>query len=266
MINYTLKELDQIEPWGQNDALSLNWFALTDGELWLKFGNETVYEYSKEAINYLDNKPTPYNDYQLSRFIEDFTELFDTLRASLPEKLYCRTIDLKTFQSDAQKWLDLHDTDDDKYSDFFCNEYDQLTSWIYQRTFHSAHLIGGPHLSFFRRNDTIRIVWKTEYTLENGISIWTAKDGSFEMNYSDFIQEIKTFGQSFFSDMSKQIERAVEKEWGNTTIDKQRLTEEHKERQNAFYSSLALLEKETECKTNWAEIEQLYVRMINEMN
>jgi hypothetical protein len=76
MINFKLKELDKMAPWGQEPELSLHWFGLTDGDLWLIFGNQTIYEYSKEAMDFWGSKPTPYNDYQLSRFIEDFTRLF----------------------------------------------------------------------------------------------------------------------------------------------------------------------------------------------
>lgn len=265
MINFKLRELDKIEPWGQEPELSLHWFGLTDGDLWLTFGNQTIYEYSKEAIDYWGNKPTPYNDYQLSRFIEDFTGLFDKIRESIPEEFYDLTKDLKKFQSDTKKWLEINDTDEDNYSDFYFEEYDKLISWTYQRTFDSAHLIGGPWLSFFRRNDKIRTAWETEHTLENGICLWTAKDGSFEMNYSDFIDEIKRFGHSFFTEMGKQVERAVAKDWGQVKVDKERLIEEHQERKNDFYSSLALLEQEPMDKTDWSEIDQLFKRMTSEI-
>jgi hypothetical protein len=265
VINFKLRELDKIAPWGQEHELSLHWFGLTDGELWLTFGNEKIYEYSKEAMDYWGNKSTPYNDYQLSRFIEDFTGLFDKIRETIPEELYDLTKDLKKFQSDTKKWLDIYDTEEDNYRDFYFNEYDKLISWTHQRSFDSAHLIGGPHLTFFRRKDKVRIVWDTEHTLENGISLWTARNGFFEMDYSDFIGKIKAFGHSFFAEMGKHVELAVVRDWGQVKVDKQRLVKEHKERKDDFYSSLALLEQETEDKTNWAEIEQLYKRMTNEI-
>jgi len=231
----------------------------------LKFGNETIFEYSKEAIDYFGNKSTPYNDYQLSRFIEDFTELFDKLRETIPKELYNLTNDLKKFQSDAKRWLEIYETDEDDYRDFYFEEYDKLISWTYERIFDSEHLIGGPHLSFFRRNETVRIVWETEHILENGISLWTAKDGNYEMDYSDFIAKIKTFGRDFFVEMDKQIELALLKEWGNIKLDKQRLVEEHLQRKSDFYSTLLLLEQEPVDKTNWTEIEELYQRMANEI-
>jgi hypothetical protein len=172
---------------------------------------------------------------------------------------------LPKFDTDSKKWLDIYDTDEDEYSDFYFEEYDKLISWTYQRTFDSGHLIGGPHLSFFRRNNKVRIVWDTEHILENGISLWTAKDGSFEMNYSDFVEKIKVFGQAFFSAMDKQVELAVAKEWENIKIDKQRLVEEHKERKDEFFSTLMLLDEKPTDQTNWTEVEQLFNRMTNEI-
>ncbi|MFN8711549.1 MAG: DUF5984 family protein [Bacteroidota bacterium] len=265
MINFKLRELDKITPWGQEPELSLHWFALTDGDLWLSFGSETIYEYSKEVMDYWGDKATRYNDYQLSRFIEDFTGLFHKIRETVPEEFYVLTNDLKTFQSNSKKWLDIYDTDEDGYSDFYFEEYDKLISWTYQRSFDSAHLIGGPNLYFFRRNEKVRIIWETEYNLENGISLWTAKDGSFEMDYTYFVDKIKVFGQSFFEAMGKQVELAVSKEWGNIKIDKQRLVEEHKERKDKFFSTLAILDQEPSDKTNWTEVEQLFNRMTNEI-
>ena len=111
----------------------------------------------------------------------------------------------------------------------------------------------------------MRVVWETEHTLENGINLWTAKDGSFEMDYSDFVTKIKIFGQSFFAEMDKQIELTVSKEWGHIKIDKQRLVEEHKERKEEFYSKLLLLDKAPTDKTNWKEIEQIFNRMKSEL-
>ncbi len=265
MINFKLKDFDKINPVGQEPDLYLSWFWLTDGDLWLKFDGQTIYEYSEEALKYFGDKPTSYNDYYIVRFLEDFTERFEKISISIPDKFYRLTENIQQFRIDAQKWLDIYDTDKDEYSDFYFDEYDKLVSWTYKRLFNSAHLIGGPHLSFFRHKDKIRIVWETEHTLENGINLWTAKDGNFEMNYSDFINEVKKFGQNFFETMDKQIELTLTKDWGNIKVDKSNLVEEHKERKLEFNKNLFFLEQETKDETDWAAIEKLYERMKNEI-
>jgi hypothetical protein len=120
-------------------------------------------------------------------------------------------------------------------------------------------------LSFFRHNEKIRIIWDTEHSLDNGIILWTAKDGSFEMDYSDFIDEIKKFGDNFFKEMDKQIELTLAKEWDNIKIDKLRLIEEHNERKLTFDKNLSHLLQNNAELTNWTEIVQLYNRMISEI-
>lgn len=266
MINFKLKDVNKICPVGKEPDLYLSWFWLTDGDLWLTFGAETIYEYSDKAIKHFGEKTTAYNDYFLVRFIEDFTGIFNEIRESIPKMYYDLTKDLTKFQVDAQKWLAIYDTDENEHSEFYFEEYDKLVSWTYRRMFDSAHLIGGPHLSFFRCNNKLRVVWETEHILENGISLWTAKDGSFEMDYADFVDRVRGFGESFFREMDKQVQLSVEKEWGNITVDKQKLVEEHEERKQDFFAMLSLLEQEPENKSNWTEIEQLFNRMTKEIS
>lgn len=265
MINFKLKYIDEIVPIGQEPNQRLSWFWLTDGELWLDFENEIIYEYSDEAIYYFGNKSTSYNEYYLVRFIEDFTNLFGKINESIPEKFYSLTEDLEKFKTESENWFSIHDTDENENTDFYFDEYYKLLSWINERTLDSAHLIGGPNLFFFRKNDQIKIIWEAEYTLENGISLWTVKDGFCEMNYHDFVNEIKLFGEDFFNKMDNQIELALSKDFKNIHIDKKRLVEEHQERKEDFWNAFKMLKQESVNKTNWTDIEQTYNSIVKEI-
>lgn len=264
MINFKLIKFEETIPVGQKPNLSLAWFWLTEGDLWINIGNQTIYEYSKEAIDTFENKTSKYNDYFIARFLEDFTEIFEKISESIPLNFYSLTKNIKQFKNDAEKWLNIFDTDDVKHSDFYFDEYDKLISWTYERNLNSCHLIGGPDLFFFRHKDKIRIVWDTEYTLENGIDLWTAKDGNFEMDFSNFVKEVKLFGEKFFYEMDKQIKLTVEKEWLDIKIDKIGLIEEHKERKIEFKKKLSFLEQEKR-EEKWIELEELYKRMLVEI-
>lgn len=265
IINFKLRDFDKINPAGKEPNSYLSWFWLTEGNLWIKFGDQTIYEYSEEALQHFGNKSTVYNDYYIVRFLEDFTERFEDISISISLKLYNLTENIEQFRNQAQKWLEIYDTDEDEYSEFYFDEYDKLISWSYCRLFNSAHLIGGPHFSFFRYKDKIRIVWDTEHTLENGINLWTAKNGIFEMNYSDFVLEVKTFGENFFNAMEKQIKLTIEKEWGDVKVDKVRLLDEHHERKQDFNKNLLFLEQKPVDEKDWSEIEKLYERMKTEI-
>lgn len=262
-INFKLKNLDEIIPVGQEPDLYLSWFWLTDGDLWLKFGDQTIYEYSAEAMQYFGDKSTPYNDYYIVRFLEDFTHCFEKISISIPEKFYILTKNLDQFEADARRWLEMNTTDEN--NDFSFEEYDKLISWTYERSFDSAHLIGGPYFFFFRHRDKIRIVWQTEFKLGNGIRLWTAENGNLEMDFNNFINEIKRFGEQFFKSMDDQIELTLAKEWVDVKVDKARLVEEHKERKLEFEKNLYVLEHGANDETNWTEIEELYDRMKKEI-
>jgi len=147
MINFELKHIDETQPAGTDADLRMSWFWLTDGDLWLNFADSILYEYSSDALEYFGDKKSAYNDYPIIRFIEDFTELFKIINESIPDDIYQLTGNLTQFLNNAQRWLDINDTDEDEDSDFYFEEYDNLISWIYNRSFDSGHLIGGPHFS-----------------------------------------------------------------------------------------------------------------------
>lgn len=265
MINFELKHIDETQPAGTDAELYMCWFWLTDGYLWLNLADSTLYEYSKDALKYFGMKTSAYNDYPIVRFIDDFTELFKVINESIPDDIYQLTENLSQFLNDSQRWLDINDTDEDEYSDFYFEEYDNLISWTYNRSFGSGHLIGGPRFSFFRNKDKIRIIWETEDKLENGIQIWTAKNGNIEISYTEFISQVKEFGNRFFTQMKDKVEIAVQKDWKDIQIDKKELIKEHKERELDFWNQFTLLESDSTTKTNWKQVRELKFRMDKEI-
>lgn len=265
MINFRLKNIDDIVPFGQSPDLSLHWFGLTDGDLWIEFGETTIYEYTDEALAYFGDKPTKYNDYQISRFLEDFSDLFKNIGESVPDKFYDLAGNLSRFQLDSQKWLDINDTDDDDLSDFYFDTYDTLISWTSNRKINSGHLLGGPNIYFFRNKDKIKIVWESDHKLENGAVLWTAFNGIYEMDYVEFIKQVKDFGVRFFESMLCQILQTEEKDWKDIQLDKNRLRAEHQERETDFFQKLQFLENDSDIKTDWTKIDTLYEQMAEEI-
>lgn len=78
-INFELKtDLDKIAPFCKKGGYSLSWFGLTDGLLWITVCDKTVYEYSDAALKEWGGE-SRYNDYYLSRFLEDFSGIFEKL-------------------------------------------------------------------------------------------------------------------------------------------------------------------------------------------
>lgn len=261
-INFILRGVDRIAPWGEAPDLGLHWFGLTDSQLWITAGAQTIYEYSDAAMEYFGTGPR-YNDYYLSRFLEDFSWTFPHLRESVPRTFYDLTGD---FGRLADDWRDRHiDEDgDDIFDRFFDDEYQPLTQWYHDRIFDSGHLVGGPLIGCFRHGDMVKVYWESDYTLENGKSIWTSPKGVLELRYDDFVSAVNAFFNSFFEAMDRQVDDAVRKDWGEIKLDKPRLIRENGERKEDFRQMLEWLSS-SGGDTDWEQVTALYGKMQEEM-
>ena len=65
--------------------------------------------------------------------------------------------------------------------------------------------------------------------------------------------------------MKEQVNLAVDKDWNDIKIDKQRLVEEHSERELEFWKQFKLLESNSQTVTNWGQIRELKSRMNKEI-
>lgn len=259
--NFQLKELDKIQPFGDDADRSLHWFGLTDGLFWINAGTQTIYEYSEEADAFFDGCGR-YNEYYIARFLEDFTHTFRYVGESIPEKLYN---DIDKFSEKSEQWRRYHEEEEDAVFDlFFDEEYCAFCEWWWNRGFDSGHLIGGPDIYCFRCGDKIKILWESAFQTGSGKSIWTAPRGCFEMSFEEFISSVTDFLNSFFEAMEKQIEDAVEKEWGSIQLDKQRLILENEERKSDLFNQINLLKNNDEY-TNWGRVMALYDKMEQEI-
>lgn len=259
-INFILKPPAEIAPWGEKGDY-LSWFGLTDSELWITVGERTIYEYTDAACKEWKHD-IRHNDYYLSRFLEDFSGTFKFIRESIPREYYDHIDD---FIRDTDNWQNLYldddSVDDDAFFEFLDEKWEPLTMWFYDRVFDSGHLTGGPLIGCFRCGERIRIWWNSDFTLDNGESIWTAPSGSFEILYADFVSEVKRFFDEFYAAMDKQTETALRMDWGKVNLDKTRLAEEHKERKEGFSQAVALLDIPCE-QTDWNKVEEM-VEMMN---
>ncbi|MBQ8568501.1 MAG: hypothetical protein IJ446_04715 [Oscillospiraceae bacterium] len=254
-INHRLFEFKDIVPWQNN---TLHWFGLTDGELWIDAGNDTIYEYSDAALKVYQTA-SPYNDYYISRFAEDLAEILPFINESVPYEIYNNAEKLGSMLSE---WLELHiDNDDDNFID---NEYDILSSFYVNRTLFSSHLVGGPVISFFRHRNTLKLFWNAEHRLENSEYMWRCPKGSCELPYREFTEAVNAFYSEFLKNMDKQTENALNNSRDGVFIDRKQLIKENQNRRNGFFHTISGLQDKTapECEDN---ILHLYHKMIQEI-
>lgn len=258
-INFKLQSLDKIQPFGEEPELSLSWFGLTDGLLWLDVGGRTVYEYDKAALKSVGvGEGAAYNDYYIARFIEDFFYTFGAVSESVPEELYDNA---ERFARDMERWEDSrYDDDDESFKRFYLGEFSELYEWYSERSFDSGHLVDGPFIGCFRCGDRLKIVWHSGISTDNGKSLWTAPDGSYETGYADFVKAVKEFFAEFCTAMDEQVERALLKEWGAVALDKRALKKENSDRRAELSQKTELLDG-TDKTTDWSKVLSLYARM-----
>lgn len=248
MFNFQLKHPDSIH-WGN----SMHWFALTDGEYWIDMGDVKLYEYNKALLTEIDAEKHTYLDYYIVRFIEDFTNLFENISESIPDRFYeivKKHSTLDDYRSEIFSWFDKA-TDQSTDDEAFYDEYELMKRWIYSRNLTALHMKGGPVIGFYRNGGKISVVWDTDAKTENSTRFWTAESGQMEMDYSAFIMQVEDFGLRFFSAMDKQVDIALYKDWGDIEIDKYRLFDEHKERKMEFEKKLDKLKNPSKQITNW---------------
>ena len=262
-INYQLKKPDQIVPWGDKEK-SLHWFGLTDGLLWINVGNSVIYECSDSAF---EGYPIRFNDYQLSRFLEDFSEILPYVAEPIPKFLYDS---VECFGEKLCNWEKMYaeKSDAEFFDNFLPNLYEPLNEWFYKRTFDSAHLKDGPFIGCFRCGDSVKLFWESNsnYLLKDGSNIWKYPKGIYEMKYSEFVSEVSRFFKSFEYDMDNQVNDVLENGVKGVFIDTDQLKKENKLRKESFTQKVNALYSYCEQQSDWSTIISLYNKMISEID
>ena len=258
-INFKLKKPAEITPWGELQP-TLHWFGLTDSLLWIDISNSVIYEYTEAYTDECGNS-VKYNEYQLSRFLEDFSEILPSVSRSVPKLFYDA---IENFEKDTKKWESLYiDEDDETFENFYEEGYEPLTSWFYMRCIDSGHLVQGPQIGFFRCDDNIKIWWDSENY--NQHSIWRFPSGCFEIVYSEFVSEVERFFSSFYKEMDKQVEEITQNGIPGVYVDNDALIQENKLRKDGFYQKVASLKNMKKELIDWKDIMILYDRMRAEL-
>lgn len=255
LINFRLSGTDETTCSGVNGK-SIGWFHLTDGELWLELGESTIYEYTRDSKTVLsDPLKHEFNDYFISRFVEDFSEIFQVISEPLPEFLH-RAIETHKTLEDYELWASTFlecDYQEKKYID---TNYEILLTWIYRRSLPANHLIGGPTIWFFRIFDQIQIIWRADHKLPSGTHLWTYPFGEYKMNYDLFVKEVQDFSKRFFTEMNQLISTIDDD--ASKTFDLEAILKQNLERQIMFDNDVLRLFTNGLMKKDWETIRRCY--------
>src|SRR5438105_15938246 len=84
LFDFTLRELDQIQPWGAPEDPNLHWFGLSDGTYWMNVGQSKLFEYTAAAQAHAVPQ---FCDYQVVRLYEDLLEVVPYVLEPVPPQL-----------------------------------------------------------------------------------------------------------------------------------------------------------------------------------
>ena len=255
-INYILKKPNTIVPWGETEK-HLHWYGLTDGLLWINAGDSVIYEYAEPHADSLGIQ-IKYNDYQLSRFIEDILELSSVISEPIPELLYNVTEDL---DEDLESWkANYIDKSDDEFDKFYDELFIPMSEWFYDRFLSSSHLVCGPSIGFFRCGEKLKIIWDSN-RLEDGSEMWKYPRGYYEADYQNFVSEISRFLNSFMLDMDAQVSDVVSNGISGVYVDADGLIRENEQRKETFEQQMRKMSSDGKQETDWDRILDLHNMM-----
>ena len=78
------------------------------------------------------------------------------------------------------------------------------------------------------------------------------------------MDEVTSFFHAFYTAMDRQVENAVNRDWGNVSLDKVRLVKENAERKEGFEQMISFLSK-TPSSTDWNQVKRMYAKMLGEI-
>ncbi|WP_425395966.1 DUF5984 family protein [Aeoliella sp.] len=201
LFNFTLRPLEQIQPWGEPDDPNLHWFGLTDGCYWIQAGNSRLFEYSKFA----QSEGAPHLcDFQVTRFYEGLLELAPYALEVVPEDLRCfiAVDESKEWNHRRSQWWDAVESLDE--SDEL--ELDSLAiGWLDKRTIESYYLTTPIRAVIWSDSEFVHIEWDHRDVLFKGVLAWTAEFGRWSLPRATFIEEVRDLHSRLMSQMSERV-------------------------------------------------------------
>ncbi|MDR2918047.1 MAG: DUF5984 family protein [Tannerella sp.] len=236
---------------------NIAWFWLTDSHYYIQLGNVKLFESSKE---WQDMYPSdcPYDEYPYIRQLEDLFDILPQIAAGISQTAY-RFI----YTKGSWEWLlreveQWYEVVGDNTTEEQENVYSDLIYFLYHGCLNTGYLRFKSLLFFYHVGDKVIIRYDFTDKNEDGLPVWSASHGKFEITWTEFLYEIENLLNRFFTDMDKQVEDAVcnlmnndyyrefnmkDFRTGEKTNAINALRKEHRERKEYFYSILDKVKK-----------------------
>jgi len=239
LFEFTLKDIADVELWGEEGQKNLHWFALIDGFFTVNAGDRRLFALTPEMTALRGNANGKAAqacdvDYQVARLHTDMLTILADALQPIPEDIFQYVEDQKK-QDDLYAKLDV------------CWESDDgsivaplAADWLDARKLDTEYLHDGPDIWFLNTGDHINVRWRTEGKEEQDVKVWAAGNGEIELGANSFLEEVILFHQSLMEQMAARIE-LIKKNGppAGVFVDMALLEQEHFERQGQLETALA---------------------------
>ena len=192
LFNFELVPLVEVVPWGNEDARSLNWYALSEGVFHMRMGEHSLFEYSPKMQSEFEIK---FAEYQVAAFVRDIVSTFAAALAPLPD-FFERLARRHNIQELKQSvWG--NDDSDEGYEAF---------RWLEERSPFASYLVATPEFSFVRLGDEVQVCWNNTQEIIAGSPTWTAGKGSCTLSAETFEKECRDFCDRLMSQMGERLD------------------------------------------------------------
>jgi hypothetical protein len=203
LFNFSLKPLEQIEPWGEPGSQQLHWFGLTDGCYWMEVGHDRLFEYA-EASRQQFEAPR-YCDYFVVRLYEDVLDMVPHVLAPVPADLSAylslqrRPALRRAYEAwEAEAEARLPESE-------LWDRADAATGWMSRRMLDSAYLAPSARIQMWADDRNVYVEWDNRDKLIDGMQAWTATSGSFAIPRDDFVLEVQSFHDRLMEQMHHRV-------------------------------------------------------------
>jgi len=228
-INFRLRPVEEIEPWGPEPHL--HHFGLTHGCYWIRCGEEELFRYTDEILNYWRNERLregftsnwfgePYDDYQVMRIDDDLEDTLPYALEPVPADVAGQKEWIQKLRYGARPPADVLRRFRERSGgqpSAIDDLIDRATEWWNQRAVPVFHLKFNPVLHIWRTGNSIHIEYDTRDARDEGIRVWTAGRGAIELSVDEFVAAVRSFRERFVGEMRQRVDE-VSQNWSRPGV------------------------------------------------
>jgi hypothetical protein len=196
-----------------------SWYFLTAGAYWMTVGGAELFRYTGELLEHFARQGYPHESPYETYFVY---QLYRDLAAVVPEALepvppevisqldWLEAVRRRILSAGAQAVpagvvLQLSSDDEPDSSGLARLCYD-ATDWWRARRLPVMHLVANPDIYFWRVGDRVHVRWRNSECRIDGIPVWTAGDGEYNLPAEEFRREYWSFYTRLAAAMAERVE------------------------------------------------------------